>query len=209
MDIRWVQLRHRVPYTMFFFGFGLQGSESIERFIENQVSFLLYDFCSSPISSPYPASKLSLFLSLPVCRRSSYWLEVGGGGGWGVNHTTTRESLVRYKTFNTLWLSVFLPVSMYKSPNGGAWFKLVSTISNELQCFKVSFVCALLISACFNLCSVHFQTEQRMFNNTKRHRHQTKIYLLFNWALNQTYAYVGFRLSNASLIWATPFGPTE
>jgi hypothetical protein len=44
-----------------------------------------------------PVSRLSLFLSLPVCRRSS--LLTGGGGAWGRRQ---RESLVLYISFNTL-----------------------------------------------------------------------------------------------------------
>ncbi len=48
---------------------------------------------------PSAMSKLSLFLSLPVCRRSCFLLEDLGEGGVG---RSPRESLVIYKLFNTL-----------------------------------------------------------------------------------------------------------
>jgi hypothetical protein len=59
-------------------------SESIEWFIEDQAFLLSYD--SAPRPSPYPsspASKLSIFLSLPVCRRSVLYWRGGGGAGDG------------------------------------------------------------------------------------------------------------------------------
>jgi hypothetical protein len=55
------------------------------------------------LTHPFPVSKLSLFLGLPVCRRSS--LLTGEGGGGVVeepNHKTARESMAFYKLFNTL-----------------------------------------------------------------------------------------------------------
>ncbi len=48
---------------------------------------------SSTPFPPSPVSKLSLIISLPVCRRMSL-LTWGGGGGGGVeepNHTTARK----------------------------------------------------------------------------------------------------------------------
>jgi hypothetical protein len=61
-------------------------------------------FGSSPIPlPPSPISTLSIFLSLPVCRRSRFLTREGRGWGrsqiirWG-------ESLVLYKSFNTLCL---------------------------------------------------------------------------------------------------------
>ncbi len=42
-----------------------------------------YDKAPRPPHSPSPVSKLPLFLSLPVCRRSSF-LRGGGGGGCGL-----------------------------------------------------------------------------------------------------------------------------
>ncbi len=54
-------------------------------------------------SSQLSLSKLSLFLSLPVCRRSS--LLTGGGRGWGRSQIIwPQESLALYKSFNTLCL---------------------------------------------------------------------------------------------------------
>ena len=49
---------------------------------------------------PSPVSKLSLFLSLFVCRRSS--LMTGEGGSQIIRR---RECLVLYKSFNALWLA--------------------------------------------------------------------------------------------------------
>jgi hypothetical protein len=41
----------------------------------------LYDSAPRPLPPPLPpVSKLSLFLSLPVCRQSSLLTEEGGGG---------------------------------------------------------------------------------------------------------------------------------
>ncbi len=58
--------------------------ESIECFIEKQASSPSYDDLAPPPSLP-PSSigKLSLFLTLPVCRRSSLLTGEGGGGGGG------------------------------------------------------------------------------------------------------------------------------
>ncbi len=57
----------------------------IDWFIEVQT--FLRSYYSAPHSPPSPlspVSKLSLFLCLPVCRRSSLYLrELGGGGGGG------------------------------------------------------------------------------------------------------------------------------
>ncbi len=63
-----------------------------------------YDPASRPPPSfPSPVSKLSLFLSLPVCRRSSELTGEGEIGGWGMSQIIRpRESLALYKSFNTL-----------------------------------------------------------------------------------------------------------
>jgi hypothetical protein len=51
---------------------------------------------------PYPLSPYPL--SLSVCRRSSLLTAEEGEGGWGRSHIIRRrESLVPYKSFNTLW----------------------------------------------------------------------------------------------------------
>ncbi len=54
---------------------------------------------------PPSVSKLSLFLRLPVSRRSSLLTGDGRGGrGWGRSQILRRrESLVLYKPYNTLW----------------------------------------------------------------------------------------------------------
>jgi hypothetical protein len=54
--------------------------ENIESFIEEQAFSLLYAL--APPSLP-TVSKLSLFRSLPVCRRKSLLDERGGGGVYG------------------------------------------------------------------------------------------------------------------------------
>ncbi len=62
---------------------GLPHPESIEWFIENQAFLRSYDSAPRPPPLPSPSlvSKLSLFLSLSVCRRSG---EVGSGRGGGL-----------------------------------------------------------------------------------------------------------------------------
>ncbi len=72
-------------------------TESFELFIEDQVSCCRLIWLRPPPS----VSKLSLFLSLPVCCRSSILRERGEGVGMEPNHTT-QESLVLYKSFKTL-----------------------------------------------------------------------------------------------------------
>ncbi len=62
------------------------------------------------LTHPSPVSKLSLFLGLPACRRSS--LLTGEGGGGVVeepNHKTARESRAFYKSFNPLWYFRSIP----------------------------------------------------------------------------------------------------
>ncbi len=60
-------------------------------------------FGSNPPSThTFSSSKLSIFLSLTACRRSSLPDRRGGGMGEEPNHTTAR-SLVLYKSVCTLW----------------------------------------------------------------------------------------------------------
>jgi hypothetical protein len=54
--------------------------ESIEGFIEDQALLLLYDCLLLHPLPPSPVRKLSLFLSLPVCRRVSLVMGEGGRG---------------------------------------------------------------------------------------------------------------------------------
>ncbi len=68
----------------------LVSPESIEGFIENQAFLLSFDLAPPPPASPLPVSKLSLFISLPVCRRSSL-LTGEGVGEEEPNHTTARK----------------------------------------------------------------------------------------------------------------------
>jgi hypothetical protein len=72
--------------------------------IEGQAFLRSYDsVLGSPTPFPNsPVSKLSLFLSLPVCRRSSLLTGEGEGGGHGAESFDSQESLALYKSFNTL-----------------------------------------------------------------------------------------------------------
>ncbi len=54
-------------------------AEGIEWFVEDLAFSLSYDMAPHP--PPPPFSKLSLFLSLPVCRLSSLQTGEGGEGG--------------------------------------------------------------------------------------------------------------------------------
>jgi hypothetical protein len=76
-------------------------SKSIEWFIEDQSFSPCYDLAPySPPPSPSPVSSLSP----PVCRQSSLLTEEGESG-WGRSQIIRmRESLVLYKSFNTLWV---------------------------------------------------------------------------------------------------------
>ncbi len=53
---------------------------SIDWFIEDQAFLRSYD-SAPPLPLPPVVMELSLFLSLPVCRRSSLLMGEGGGGG--------------------------------------------------------------------------------------------------------------------------------
>jgi hypothetical protein len=70
-----------------------QVPESIERFIEDRAFLRSYDLLPTPPSlHPFPLSRLSLFLSLPVCRRSKLLTgERGEGMGEEPNHMTARK----------------------------------------------------------------------------------------------------------------------
>ncbi len=69
------------------------------RLSRRHMIWLLFHFTPPPL----PSASLSLFLSLPVCRRSS--LLTGQGMDEEPNHMTAqRESIVFYESLNTLWL---------------------------------------------------------------------------------------------------------
>ncbi len=97
--------------------------------------FLDVWFGSSPIPSVLtpsaPVSKLSLFLPLLICRRSS--LLTGEGKGWARSQIILqRESLALYKSFNIL-----LTLACEAAPAGvsgtklGGWFSSSSAPSNR------------------------------------------------------------------------------
>ncbi len=79
--------------------------ESIESFIEDQASPPSYDFAHSPLQPP----SLSRQKVRPATHRKTEtdkklagWRD--GGGGWGRSQIIRRrESLVLYKSFNTLF----------------------------------------------------------------------------------------------------------
>ncbi len=80
---------------------------SIKWFIEDQAFSLSYDLAPHPPPAPSPGSKLSLFLSLPVCRRSS--LLTGGGRGRGRSQIIPRRgawSPIDYSLLSGHWQSV-------------------------------------------------------------------------------------------------------
>ncbi len=81
-------------------------TERIEWFywlIEDQAFLRSHNSAPRPPPPPLSVSKLSLFLILPVCRRSS--LLTGGGGRGRVWSRIIRpqESLGLYKSFKPLW----------------------------------------------------------------------------------------------------------
>ncbi len=87
---------------------GWIGPESIEWFIEDQALSPSYDLVPArpPTPSP-PASKFSLFFQSSYVSPSELGDERWKGEGVGEepNHTT-RESLVLYKAFDTLWIGL-------------------------------------------------------------------------------------------------------
>jgi hypothetical protein len=55
-----------------------------------------------PLPPSFRQRVVSLFLSLPVCRRSSLLTEAEGGKGWPKNQIMPRESLAHYKSSSIL-----------------------------------------------------------------------------------------------------------
>ncbi len=76
----------------------------------DSIVFIIEDQAFSTFSPPpSPVSKLSFFLSLPVCRPSI--LPTGWGEGWRRSQTIRRqESLVLYKLFIALWCQPYIHV---------------------------------------------------------------------------------------------------
>jgi hypothetical protein len=74
--------------------------------MEDKAFLRSYDTAPRPPPPPplSPVRNLSLFLSLPVCHQS----REGVGGGGGCQIIRPPESLVLYKSFNTLWLEPVL-----------------------------------------------------------------------------------------------------
>jgi hypothetical protein len=82
--------------------------ENFEWFIENQVFSPSYDLAPPPPPPPSPDSKLSLLLSLPVCRWSSWWR------WWGRSQIIRRrESLVLHESFNARGPHTFASAKNY------------------------------------------------------------------------------------------------
>ncbi len=82
-------------------------AESIQLFIEDQAVSPSHDLAPPPYPPPTPVSKLSLFLSLPECRRPSFQTGEMGGGGVRRHILRRRDILVLNKSFNTLWPWVY------------------------------------------------------------------------------------------------------
>jgi hypothetical protein len=74
-------------------------SKSIEQFIEDLTFSPSYDLAPPPPPYPLTSQKFVPLSQSPVCRRSS--LLTGEGGRSQIKRR--RESLVLYKSFNTLW----------------------------------------------------------------------------------------------------------
>ncbi len=105
--------------------------ESIKWFIENQ-ALLPSDDLAPPPPGPSPVGKMSLFLSLPVCRRSSL-LRAGRGDEPITNHMTARM-LVLYKSFNTPWFRPSVHCTVYNVQRLFClWF-----LSNKMHPFRAS-----------------------------------------------------------------------
>ncbi len=66
---------------------------------------------NSPTLFPSPDFKLSLFLSLPVYPRSSLLTWEGRGWVRRIRIIRLRESLTLYKSFDTLWVQLLIPLS--------------------------------------------------------------------------------------------------
>jgi hypothetical protein len=92
---------------------GLQ--ESSVCFIDDQAVLRSYDFAPRQTPAPSPVSNLSLFLSLPVCRRSS--LLKGMGSGWARSQIIRlRHSLALYESFTDFWgLRASIPAMFIRS----------------------------------------------------------------------------------------------
>jgi hypothetical protein len=67
--------------------------DNIESFIDDQAFLPSYEMAPPPTFSPSTVSKLSLFLSLPVCRCSSLLTRKVGGGGGGSNLYVCEKAL--------------------------------------------------------------------------------------------------------------------
>jgi len=73
----------------------LYTAESIQWFIEDQAFVKFYDSAPHPPHpNPAPVSNLSLFLSLPVCRRWAYWQERGEGSVRGATNLNYKYSIL-------------------------------------------------------------------------------------------------------------------
>ncbi len=87
-------------------------NRNISWFTEDQAFFLAFLwFGSSPTPFfPPPVSKLSLWLGLPVCRRSGLLTEEGGRGWARSQIIRSRKSLALYKSFNTVLFQPSVPL---------------------------------------------------------------------------------------------------
>jgi hypothetical protein len=84
----------------------LQKAESIELYIEDEAFLRSYDLAPPPPLSRLPISKMSLFLNLPVRRRSRILTGEGGGAVSGAKSYDLENAWSAIESFNTLWQKV-------------------------------------------------------------------------------------------------------
>ncbi len=90
-----------------YVGHRFLSTESIEWFVEDQAFWRSYNSATHP-PTPSSFSKLPLFLSPPVCRRSSLLTGEGGGGGRG------SISYNREKAWPSIHHAILYAPHMYK-----------------------------------------------------------------------------------------------
>jgi hypothetical protein len=98
----WVSLIHTLYAEQVILHVKQRGLNDFNCLIEDQAFLRSHNSAPRPPPLPLSVSKWSLFLIIPVCRRSS--LLTGGGGGrvWS-RIIRPQESLGLYKSFNPLW----------------------------------------------------------------------------------------------------------
>ncbi len=103
-----------------------------------------------PPLHPTSVRKLSLFVSLPVCRRSTYWRERGeGGGGCESQIIRPQESLGLHKSFHPLSPEAWNNPTYYKNKTSGPEpFFLNPDGVVSCNCYKTQQPIQYLIKVC-------------------------------------------------------------